>query len=149
MVYRKPGDWGFRVPGFLKPMETVPRHEFVPPDERLRAYDDCPLAIGLGQTISQPYVVGYMTELLEVGPDHKVLEVGTGSGYQAAILARLGREVFTIDIHAPLIEAARARLAALEIQNVHFDLRNGYLGWPEAAPFDRIMVTAGGTFVPQ
>jgi protein-L-isoaspartate(D-aspartate) O-methyltransferase len=135
--------------GVLRAMETIPRHEFVPPDERFRSYDDCPLPIGLSQTISQPYIVGYMTELLEVAPEHKVLEVGTGSGYQAAILAALAGEVFTIDIHSPLIEAARTRLASLGIQNVQFDLRNGHLGWPEAAPFDRIMVTAGGTFIPQ
>jgi protein-L-isoaspartate(D-aspartate) O-methyltransferase len=149
MVERQLRARGIRDAGVLSVMETIPRHEFVPPEERLRAYDDCPLAIGLGQTISQPYIVGYMTELLEVGDGHKVLEVGTGSGYQSAILARLAREVFTIDIHPPLLEAARARLSDLGIQNVHFELRNGHLGWPEAAPFDRIMVTAGGTFVPQ
>jgi len=149
MVERQLRARGIRDAGVLSAMETIPRHEFVPPEERLRAYDDCPLAIGLGQTISQPYIVGYMTELLQVGDGHKVLEVGTGSGYQSAILARLAREVFTIDIHPPLLEAARARLSDLGIQNVHFELRNGHLGWPEAAPFDRIMVTAGGTFVPQ
>jgi len=140
---------GIRDPGVLRAIEATPRHEFVPPDERFRAYDDCPLAIGLGQTISQPYIVAYMTELLEVTPDHTVLEVGTGSGYQTAILAALARKVFTIDIHVSLIEAAQARLASLGIENVECDLRNGHLGWPESAPFDRIMVTAGGTFIPQ
>ena len=149
MVERQVRARGVGNPAVLRAMETTPRHEFVPPDERFRAYDDCPLAIGLGQTISQPYIVAYMTELLEVTSGHRVLEVGTGSGYQTAILAALAREVFTIDIHSSLIEAARARLASIGIENVQFDLRNGHLGWPEAAPFDRIMVTAGGTFIPQ
>ena len=140
---------GIRDPGVLRAMETVPRHEFVPPEERLRAYGDSPLSIGLGQTISQPYVVGYMTEILEIQPDHRVLEVGTGSGYQTAILATLAREVFTMDIHASLIDAARTRLVGLGTANVQFALRNGYQGWPEVAPFARIMVTAGATFIPQ
>jgi len=140
---------GVRDPGVLRAMEAIPRHEFVPPDERLRAYDDCPLAIGLGQTISQPYIVGYMTELLQVSSEHKVLEVGTGSGYQTAVLASLAREVFTIEIHQALMEGARSRLASLGFTNIQFDLRNGHLGWPEFAPFDRIMVTASGTFIPQ
>src|SRR5438034_3435804 len=140
---------GIHDPRVLRAMETIPRHEFVPPEERFRAYDDSPLAIGFGQTISQPYVVGYMTELLEVTPDHKVLEVGTGSGYQTAILAKLAGEVFTIDIHPPLIERAAAHLEAMGVGNVHFDLRNGYEGWPEFTPFDRIMVTAGAAFIPQ
>ena len=140
---------GIRDPGVLRAMETIPRHEFVPPEEQLRAYDDSPLSIGLGQTISQPYVVAYMTEILEIQPDHRVLEVGTGSGYQTAILATLAREVFTVDIHAPLIEGARTRLAGLGIANVQFALKNGYQGWREVAPFDRIMVTAGATFIPQ
>ena len=140
---------GIRDPGVLRAMETVPRHEFVPPEERLRAYGDSPLSIGLGQTISQPYVVGYMTEILEIQPDHRVLEVGTGSGYQTAILATLAREVFTVDIHAALIDGARPRLEGLGMSNVQFALRNGYQGWPEVAPFDRIMVTAGATSIPQ
>lgn len=140
---------GILDPGVLKAMQTIPRHEFVPPEERLRAYDDCPLAIGLAQTISQPYIVGFMTELLQVNSDQRVLEVGTGSGYQTAILAMLAGEVFTIDIHAPLVHAARARLASIGITNVQFDVRNGHLGWPEFAPFDRIMVTAGANFIPQ
>ena len=140
---------GIRDPRVLGAMERIPRHEFVPPEERFRAYDDSPLAIGLGQTISQPYIVGYMSELLEVTSDHKVLEVGTGSGYQTAILATLARGVFTIDIHVSLIELARARLEAMGVRNVHFDLRDGHEGWPEFAPFDRIIVTAGAAFIPQ
>jgi protein-L-isoaspartate(D-aspartate) O-methyltransferase len=140
---------GILDPGVLKAMQTIPRQEFVPPEERLRAYDDCPLTIGLGQTISQPYIVGFMTEILQVNSDQRVLEVGTGSGYQTAILAMLAGEVFTIDIHAPLVDAARARLASIGIANVRFDVRNGHLGWPEFAPFDRIMVTAGANFIPQ
>lgn len=140
---------GIRNPEVLRAMESIPRHEFVPPAERARAYDDCPISIGLGQTISQPFIVGYMTELLDISPQHRVLEVGTGSGYQTAILAALAREVFTIDIHGTLIELARARLEALGHDNIHFELRNGHEGWFEEAPFDRIMVTAGATHVPQ
>ena len=140
---------GIRDAAVLRAMETVPRHQFVPVEEQPGAYDDRPLPIGLGQTISQPYIVAYMTELLQVSTDHRVLEVGTGSGYQTAILAPLAREVFTIDIHAPLVESARARLMALGVTNVHFDVRDGHTGWPDFAPFDRIMVTAGATFIPQ
>lgn len=140
---------GVRNPDVLRAMEIIPRHQFVPLEEQSRAYDDCPVAIGLGQTISQPYIVAYMTELLDVAPHHRVLEVGTGSGYQTAILASLAREVFTIDIHAPLIETARLRLEILGYSNVQFGLRNGYTGWPEVAPFDRVIVTAGAMFVPQ
>lgn len=140
---------GIRSPEVLHAMQTIPRHEFVPPQEQSRAYDDCPLAIGLSQTISQPYIVAYMTQILEITPGDKVLEVGTGSGYQTAILATLAREVFTIDIHQPLIDSATSRLSAVGFTNIHFDLRNGHRGWPEAAPFDRIMVTAGATFIPQ
>jgi protein-L-isoaspartate(D-aspartate) O-methyltransferase len=133
----------------LSAMRTVPRHEFVPAQDRFRAYDDNPLPIERGQTISQPYIVGFMPELLQLEAGHRVLEVGTGSGYQTAILATLAREVFTIDIHAPLVDVARARLASSGFTNIRFDLRNGHLGWPEFAPFDRIMVTAGAPFIPQ
>jgi protein-L-isoaspartate(D-aspartate) O-methyltransferase len=130
-------------------MEAVPRHQFVPVEEQDRAYDDGPLPIGLGQTISQPYIVGYMTELLQILSEHRILEIGTGSGYQTAILAMLARNVFTIDVHAPLVEAARERLASIGLTNVRFDVRNGYVGWPEFAPFDRILVTAGATELPE
>jgi protein-L-isoaspartate(D-aspartate) O-methyltransferase len=132
----------------LKAMCAVPRHEFVPAQERSRAYDDNPLPIEFGQTVSQPYIVGFMTELLQLDFSHRVLEVGTGSGYQTAILATLVREVFTIDIHAPLVKAARAQLSALGLTNIRFDVRNGHFGWPEFAPFDRIIVTAGPESIP-
>ena len=140
---------GIRDASVLYAMRLIPRHEFVPPEEQSRAYDDCPLSIGLGQTISQPYIVGYMTELLDVGAYHRILEIGTGSGYQTAILASLAREVFTVDIHESLVEAARIRLSALGIRNVYFGLRDGHSGWPEFAPYDRIMVTAGPASIPQ
>lgn len=140
---------GIRDPGVLKAMERIPPHEFVPPDEIARAYDDGPLPIGFGQTISQPYIVAFMTELLEVRLEHRVLEVGTGSGYQTAILATLAREVYTIDVNELLVSAAEVRLQALGIENVHFAVRDGFLGWPDAAPFDRIMVTAGPASVPR
>src|SRR5262245_66683970 len=117
---------GIRDPAVLRTMEEIPRHEFVPPDQQLRAYDDCPLSIGLGQTISQPYIVAYMTELLEVEQNHVVLEVGTGSGYQTAILASLAREVFTIDIHAALVESARRHLDMIGLKNVRCGVRSGY-----------------------
>jgi protein-L-isoaspartate(D-aspartate) O-methyltransferase len=140
---------GIHDPHVLRAMETIPRHEFVPSGERHRSYDDSALAIGFGQTISQPYIVGYMSQLLEVTSEHKVLEVGTGSGYQTLILATLAREVFSIDIHPPLTERARARLESMGATNVRFDVRNGHDGWPEFAPYDRIMVTAGAAFIPQ
>ena len=140
---------GVRDQRVLRAMRAVPRHEFVPSEERARAYDDCPLPIGLEQTISQPYIVGLMSELLRISAQHKVLEVGTGSGYQTAILSMLAREVFTIDIHPALLDAARQRIAAQNMRNVKFDVRNGHLGWPEFAPFDRIIVTAGAEVLPQ
>jgi protein-L-isoaspartate(D-aspartate) O-methyltransferase len=140
---------GIRDPGVLRAMETIPRHEFVPLEESLHAYDDSPLGIGYGQTISQPYIVGFMTELLRVGPEDKVLEVGTGSGYQTAILATLAREVYTIDIHRELVRQAETRLMRLGFQNVHFAVKDGHSGWLEVAPFDRIMVTAVAESMPQ
>ena len=106
----------------------VPRHEFVPVEERERAYADGPIAIGLGQTISQPYIVALMTALLEPAPHHRVLEIGTGSGYQTAILAELAREVFTVELHGALQLAARERLESALYQNVHFAVGNGCLG---------------------
>ena len=133
----------------LDAMRRVPRHEFVPEPQRSQAYIDSPLPIGHGQTISQPYIVAFMTEALQVGPEHRVLEIGTGSGYQAAVLATLAKEVFTIEIVAPLAERARDTLERLGHRNVHTRTGNGYLGWPEQAPFDRIMVTAAPDEVPQ
>jgi protein-L-isoaspartate(D-aspartate) O-methyltransferase len=129
-------------------MRRVPRHEFVPPALREYAYADQPLPIGHDQTISQPYIVAKMTELLEPKAGDRVLEVGTGSGYQAALLAELVREVFTIEIVAPLAEQARERLERLGYTNIEVRVGDGYLGWPEKAPFDSIMVTAWATHLP-
>jgi protein-L-isoaspartate(D-aspartate) O-methyltransferase len=133
----------------LSAMAKVPRHLFVPPDVRARAYDDTPLPIGFDQTISQPYIVAYMSEVLRLEPNHKVLEIGTGSGYQTAILAELAREVYTIEIVEPLAARARETISELGYRNVQVRHGNGYLGWPEAAPFDRIIVTAAPEDVPQ
>jgi protein-L-isoaspartate(D-aspartate) O-methyltransferase len=132
----------------LAAMRKVARHRFVPERVRSQAYADHPLPIGHDQTISQPYIVGFMSQALKVEPTHKVLEIGTGSGYQAAILGELAREVYTIEIVTPLAERAKALLAELGYRNVHVRAGNGYLGWPEQAPFDRIMVTAAPEEVP-
>ena len=126
----------------------VERHRFVPVEEQPGAYTDYPLPIGFGQTISQPYIVAFMTEALDVGREHKVLEIGTGSGYQAAVLGELARDVFTIEIVDALAERSRELLAELGYRNVHVRAGNGYLGWPEEAPFDRIIVTAAPDQVP-
>jgi protein-L-isoaspartate(D-aspartate) O-methyltransferase len=132
----------------LDAMRKVPRHRFVPERVRSQAYADHPLPIGHDQTISQPYIVGFMSQALRVEPTHTVLEIGTGSGYQAAILGELAREVYTIEIVAPLAESAKALLAELGYRNVHVRAGNGYLGWPDQAPFDRIIVTAAPDEVP-
>jgi protein-L-isoaspartate(D-aspartate) O-methyltransferase len=132
----------------LAAMRKVPRHEFVPADWAERAYDDNPLPIGYDQTISQPYIVALMTELAQLSPQSKVLEVGTGSGYQAAILAEIVGEVYSIEIIEPLAASAAERLARLGYKNVHVKHGDGYLGWPEQAPFDAIIVTAGPDHVP-
>ena len=137
-----------RSPRVLEAMENVPRHLFVPKDLSNQAYFDHPLPIGYDQTISQPYIVAFMTQALEVLPEHKVLEIGTGSGYQAAILGRLAGQVYSIEIIAPLAESATRTLAQLGYTNVHVRAGNGYTGWPENAPFDRIMVTAAPDDVP-
>jgi len=133
----------------LEVMGRVPRHLFVPESERAGAYDDHPLPIGHGQTISQPYIVAFMSQALKVGPEDKVLEIGTGSGYQAAVLGELARDVYTIEIVGPLGEEARKTLEALGYRNVHVRIGNGYLGWPDQAPFDRIMVTAAPQEIPE
>jgi len=132
----------------LNAMLAVPRHLFVPEAQRADAYGDFPLPIGHGQTISQPYIVGFTTQELQLQPDHKVLEIGTGSGYQAAVLSQLARQVYTIEIVAPLAERARETLQALGYRNIEVRTGNGYLGWPEQAPFDRIMVTAAPDEIP-
>lgn len=137
-----------RDPLVLDAMRTVPRHLFIPEPQRGEAYDDSPVPIGHGQTISQPYIVAFMTQALKIGPEHRVLEIGTGSGYQAAVLATLAKDVYTIEILPPLAERARETLSALGYRNVHVRTGNGYLGWPEHAPYDRIMVTAAPEEVP-
>jgi protein-L-isoaspartate(D-aspartate) O-methyltransferase len=121
----------------------------VPDDLARSAYDDRPLPIGHGQTISQPYIVGYMTDLLDVLPQHRVLEIGTGSGYQAAVLATIAKEVYTIEIVPALAREATETLKQLSFKNVHVREGDGYAGWPERAPFDRIIVTAAPTRIPQ
>ncbi len=133
----------------LAAMEEIPRERFVVEADADAAFNDSALPIACGQTISQPFMVASMTAHLEVRPEHRVLEVGTGSGYQTAILARLGYHVFTIERLAPLQEAARERLASLGIHNVSYRVGDGTAGWPEEAPFDRIMVTAGAPEVPR
>ncbi|HEY8154571.1 MAG TPA: protein-L-isoaspartate(D-aspartate) O-methyltransferase [Myxococcota bacterium] len=140
---------GVRDPRVLAAVSRVPRHELVPENMRAHAYEDRPLPIGFDQTISQPFVVAYMTEQLRLRGDERVLEVGTGSGYQAAVLAELAREVYSIEIVAPLGERAREDLARLGYRNVHVRVGDGYRGWPEQAPFDAIIVTAAPGHVPQ
>ncbi len=132
----------------MQAMAKVPRHEFVPEDQLANAYLNRPLPIGYGQTISQPYIVALMTDLIETKPEYKVLEIGTGSAYQAAILAELVAEVYSIEIIAPLAEAATNRLKTLEYKNVTTRTGDGYFGWQEHAPFDAIVVTAASSHVP-
>ena len=140
--------YGVRDPGTLAAMRAVPRHEFVPDHYRNRAYGDHPLPIGYGQTISQPYIVAYMTEILHLGPGMRVLEVGTGSGYQAAVLAAVGCEVYTVEIFGALAERAGARLEKLAYDNVTGRHADGHYGWIEAAPFDAVIVTAAAGHIP-
>jgi protein-L-isoaspartate(D-aspartate) O-methyltransferase len=133
----------------LAAVEAVPRHLFVPESERRAAYEDHPLPIGDGQTISQPYMVALMTSLLGVQPGQRVLEVGTGSGYQAAVLSRLGADVYSVEILAPLGKRAKSTLAELGYRNVHVRIGDGYKGWKDAAPFDGIIVTAAPKRIPE
>jgi len=133
----------------LAAMAKVPREEFVAPESRTASYEDGPLPIGYGQTISQPYIVAFMTEQLRPKPNDRVLEVGTGSGYQAAILAELVSEVYSIEIVEPLAKNAEATLQRLGYKNVHLKIGDGYKGWPEKGPFDAIIVTCAPDKVPQ
>jgi len=133
----------------LTAMATVPRHLFVPESSLTEAYADKALPIGHGQTISQPYVVALMTELLDLGPDDRVLEIGTGSGYHTAVLSRVAGEVYSIEIIEGMSKEAAARLARLGYDNVHLRAGDGYLGWPEQAPFDAIILTAAPPRIPQ
>ena len=133
----------------LQVMMCVERHQFVPKNVQALAYYDEPLPIGHKQTISQPYIVAYMTEILALKGDEKVLEIGTGSGYQAAVLAEIAEEVYTMEIVKPLVEKATRILDLLGYKNVHCMYGDGYLGWPEHAPFDAIMVTAAPPYIPE
>ena len=132
----------------LAAMAEVPRHDFVPPELRHLAYEDSPIPIGCDKTVSQPFMVALMTDLLDVEPGAKVLEIGTGLGYHAAILAGLAKAVFSVEIHEELAAEGRARLDALGYDNIQFKLGDGAQGWPEHAPFDRILVTAAPELLP-
>ncbi len=140
---------GIRDPRVLSALEKVPRHLFVLPEDIPWAYEDRPLSIGFGQTISQPYIVALSTEALELSPEDRVLEIGTGSGYQTAILAELAKEVFTVERLPELSWEARERLRRLGYGNVHFRVGDGTKGWPEEAPFSAILVTAAAPRLPQ
>lgn len=148
MVVRQIEGRGVQDPTVLAAMRLVPRERFVPGRFRAFAHADRPLPIGEGQTISQPYVVALMIEAAGVGPNDRVLEIGTGSGYAAAVLSRLAAELFTIERHAALAEQARIVLAGLGYANIELRIGDGTLGWPEAAPFDAILASAGGPVVP-
>ena len=147
MVLRQIQARGISNPGVLRAMRITPRHEFVPEEWLSQAYADHPLPIGYGQTISQPYIVAFMTEKLDLKASHKVLEIGTGSGYQAAVLSPLVKQVFTMEIVPELAEAATSKLAAYD--NITVRHGDGYKGWPEEAPFDRIILTAAPPELPQ
>jgi protein-L-isoaspartate(D-aspartate) O-methyltransferase len=149
MVERQIEARGVGDPRVLAAMRAVPRERFVPPDLAGRAYEDRPLPIGQGQTISQPYIVAYMSELLRTAPHHRVLEIGTGSGYQAAILGELVKEVYTIEIVPELARRAGDVLKELGYTSVHVRAGDGYAGWPEEAPFDRVLLTAAPEAIPQ
>jgi protein-L-isoaspartate(D-aspartate) O-methyltransferase len=140
---------GINDAGVLRAMGKVPREEFVAPESRVASYEDGPLPIGYGQTISQPYIVAFMTEQLRPKPSDRVLEVGTGSGYQATVLAELVSEVYSVEIVEPLAKNAEATLQRLGYKNVHLKIGDGYKGWPEAGPFDAIIVTCAPDKVPQ
>ncbi|MGB5339494.1 MAG: protein-L-isoaspartate(D-aspartate) O-methyltransferase [Gammaproteobacteria bacterium] len=136
-------------PRVMDAMARVPRDEFVPPDLRAMAFDDGPLPIGHGQTISQPYIVALMTDLLQLEQDHSVLEIGTGSGYQTAILSQLCKQVYTMELVLELSEAAAVRLKKLGYSNIECRAGSGYSGWPEHAPYDGIIVTAAAARIPE
>ncbi len=137
------------APRVMEAMGKVPRDEFVPEDLKFSAFDNGPIPIGHGQTISQPYIVALMTDLLDLEPDHVVLEVGTGSGYQTAILSQLCKQVYSIEVIAALSEAAETRFKKLGYNNIETRIGNGYQGWLEHAPYDGIIVTAAATYIPE
>lgn len=140
---------GVKDPRVLRAMRAIPRHAFIPGNLQSEAYEDHPVSIGEGQTISQPYIVAYMTELLEVKPGHSILEIGTGCGYQTAVLAILGAKVYTIEIIASLQQTARQTLLTLGFKNIDFYRGDGSSGWPQKQTFDRIIVTAAPPTIPQ
>lgn len=140
---------GIRDERVLTTMETVHRHHFVVLTDQSSVYNDNPLPIGFGQTISQPYIVALMTEALEIEPDDRVLEIGTGSGYQSAILSKLAREVYSVEFVETLGHTAKRQLAAIGCHNVHVRIGDGYVGWPEKAPFNSIVVTAAPNEIPE
>jgi protein-L-isoaspartate(D-aspartate) O-methyltransferase len=148
MVRRQIAGGGIDDAKVLEAMRKVHRHRLVPESVRYAAYADTPLGIGYNQTISQPFMVGLMTEALDLEPDDKVLEIGTGSGYQAAVLGEICKEVYTIEIVEPLARRARKDLDALGYRNIHTRVGDGYFGWKEKAPFDGIIVTAAAGHVP-
>jgi protein-L-isoaspartate(D-aspartate) O-methyltransferase len=148
MVKQQIKDRGIKHKATLKAMATVPRHLFVPADQVKYAYDDRPLPIGYGQTISQPYIVGYMTEIVRPNANSRVLEIGTGSGYQAAVLAQIVKEVYTVEIVEPLSVQSAALLSKLNYKNVQTRKGDGYFGWKEKAPYDAIVVTAAAEHIP-
>ena len=139
---------GIVDPRVLEAFRSVPREAFVPPESADLAYADQALPIGCGQTISQPYIVALMTQALELSGTERVLEIGTGCGYQTAILAELAKEVFTVERHADLLQKARERLQQLGYDKIHFRVGDGTQGWPEATPFDRVMITAAARECP-
>jgi protein-L-isoaspartate(D-aspartate) O-methyltransferase len=148
MVQRHLVERGIKDPRVLEAFRTVPRHRFLPPDAQRLAYEDESIPIGEGQTITPPYDVAFMTEALQPKPTDKVFEVGTGSGYQASILSRLVKEVYSVEIHRPLGERAAKVIESLDYKNIHTRVGDGYAGWPEAAPFDAVIVTCAPEAIP-
>jgi protein-L-isoaspartate(D-aspartate) O-methyltransferase len=149
MVERDLRARGIKNPQVLAAMESIPRHLFVPQNLQSSAYEDRPLPIGEGQTISQPYIVAFMTELLELKGGEKVLEIGTGSGYQTAVLARLAAQVYSVEILPPLSKQAQKRLEQMGVANIKFKVGDGFFGWQENAPFDAILLTASAAKLPE
>ncbi len=147
-MIRQLRQYGIRQPKLLGVMEKISREVFVGPSEKKNAYEDGPLSIGFGQTISQPFIVAYMTEALDLTPEDRVLEIGTGSGYQTAVLAGLVKEVYTVEIVPELAERSRKTLQGLGYRNIHTRSGDGYQGWPEEAPFDKVLVTAAPDKIP-
>ncbi len=148
MVHEQIEARGIKNQTVIQALRKVPRHLFIPENYRDMAYDDAPIPIGEGKTISQPYIVAYMTEALKIRPTYRILEIGTGSGYQSAILAELAREVYSIEILPELAQRAQQLLGTLGYSNVHIRIGDGYLGWPEKAPFDAIILTAAPPSIP-